>query len=205
MVNAPAVFTQMMRKLLKGLKGVENFMDDILIASETWEEHMSQLAEVLLRLRRANITARPTKCQVGYPDLEFLGFVVGENTKQPEKSKIERMLSSARPKSKTEEYDGQKFPVKYASRKLSKCEQGYATVEAECLAVVWGVQKFQKYLYGNQFTIETDHQPLTFLQEARLKNSRVLRWAMVLQPYRYHIDYIPGRENVGVDYLSRVM
>ncbi|KAL8609650.1 hypothetical protein ACOMHN_049730 [Nucella lapillus] len=291
MVNAPAVFTRMMRKLLKGLKGVENFMDDILIASETWEEHMSQLAEVLLRLRRANLTARPTKCQIGYPDLEFLGFVVGENTKQPEKSKIERMLSSARPKSKTEvrsllgligfyrefvpnfaaitsplsdltkkgqppvvqwteaaekalktvkerlgtypilklpdmskqftlrtdasgvglgavllqEYDGQKFPVKYASRKLSKCEQGYATVETECLAVVWGVQKFQKYLYGNQFTIETDHQPLTFLQEARLKNSRVLRWAMALQPYRYHIDYIPGRENVGADYLSRVM
>ncbi|KAL8606678.1 hypothetical protein ACOMHN_055353 [Nucella lapillus] len=291
MVNAPAVFTRMMRKLLKGLKGVENFMDDILIASETWEEHMSQLAEVLLRLRRANLTARPTKCQIGYPDLEFLGFVVGENTKQPEKSKIERMLSSARPKSKTEvrsllgligfyrefvpnfaaitsplsdltkkgqppvvqwteaaekalktvkerlgtypilklpdmskqftlrtdasgvglgavllqEYDGQKFPVKYASRKLSKCEQGYATVETECLAVVWGVQKFQKYLYRNQFTIETDHQPLTFLQEARLKNSRVLRWAMALQPYRYHIDYIPGRENVGADYLSRVM
>ncbi|KAL8570939.1 hypothetical protein ACOMHN_023611 [Nucella lapillus] len=68
MVNAPAVFTRMMRKLLKGLKGVENFMDDILIASETWEEHMSQLAEVLLRLRRANLTARPTKCQIGYPD-----------------------------------------------------------------------------------------------------------------------------------------
>ncbi|KAL8558029.1 hypothetical protein ACOMHN_057896 [Nucella lapillus] len=65
MVNAPAVFTRMMRKLLKGLKGVENFMDDILIASETWEEHMSQLAEVLLRLRRANLTARPTKYQVG--------------------------------------------------------------------------------------------------------------------------------------------
>ncbi|KAL8619623.1 hypothetical protein ACOMHN_019678 [Nucella lapillus] len=280
MVNAPAVFTRMMRKLLKGLKGVENFMDDILIASETWEEHMSQLAEVLLRLRRANLTARPTKCQIGYPDLEFLGFVVGENTKQPEKSKIERMLSSARPKSKTEvrsllgligfyrefvpnfaaitsplsdltkkgqppvvqwteaaekalktvkerlgtypilklpdmskqftlrtdasgvglgavllqEYDGQKFPVKYASRKLSKCEQGYATVETECLAVVWGVQKFQKYLYGNQFTIETDHQPLTFLQEARLKNSRVLRWAMALQPYRASGANLRGSE-----------
>ncbi|KAL8611041.1 hypothetical protein ACOMHN_042657 [Nucella lapillus] len=291
MVNAPAVFTRMMRKLLKGLKGVENFMDDILIASKTWEEHMSQLAEVLMRLKQANLTARPTKCQVGFPDLEFLGFMVGGGAKQPEKSKVEQMISSARPKTTKEvrsllgligfyrefvpnfaaitsplsdltkkgqppvvewtdaaeqalqtvkerlgaypilklpdmskqftlrtdasgvglgavllqEHDGQKFPVKYASRKLSKCEQGYATVEAECLAVVWGVQKFQKYLYGNQFIIETDHQPLKFLQEAKLKNSRVLRGAMSLQPYRYHIDYIPGRENVGADYLSRVM
>ncbi|KAL8573663.1 hypothetical protein ACOMHN_007216 [Nucella lapillus] len=258
MVNAPAVFTRMMRKLLKGLKGVENFMDDILIASKTWEEHMSQLAEVLMRLKQANLTARPTKCQVGFPDLEFLGFMVGGGAKQPEKSKVEQMISSARPKTTKEvrsllgligfyrefvpnfaaitnplsdltkkgqppvvewtdaaeqalqmvkerlgaypilklpdmsrqftlrtdasgvglgavllqEHDGQKFPVKYASRKLSKCEQGYATVEAECLAVVWGVQKFQKYLYGNQFIIETDHQPLKFLQEAKLKNSR---------------------------------
>ena len=104
-----------------------------------------------------------------------------------------------------QEFDGKPFPVRYASRKLSKCEQGYATVEKECLAVVWGVQKFQKYLYGKEFVVETDHQPLRFLQSAQLKNSRVLRWAMALQPYRYQVKYIPGRENVGADYLSRVV
>ena len=71
------------------------------------------------------------------------------------------------------------------------------------MAVVWGVQKFQKYLYGKEFVLETDHQPLSFLQKANLKNGRVLRWAMILQPYRYCILYIHGRENVGADYMSR--
>ena len=85
---------------------------------------------------------------------------------------------------------------------LSKCEQGYATVEKECLAVVWGVQKFQKYLYGKEFVLDTDHQPLSFLQKANLKNGRVLWWAMTLQPYSYRINDIPGRENVGADYMS---
>ena len=104
-----------------------------------------------------------------------------------------------------QEFDEKPFPVWYASRKLSKWQQGYATVEKECLAVVWGVQKFQKYLYGKEFVAETDHQPVRFLQKAQLKNSRVLRWAMALQPYRYQVKYIPGRENEGADYLSRVV
>ena len=103
-----------------------------------------------------------------------------------------------------QECDGKKFPVRYASRKLTKCEQAYATVEKECLAVVWGVQQLQKYLYGKEFVLETDHQPLSFLQKANLKNGRVLRWAMTLQPKKiYRILYITGRENVGADYMSR--
>ena len=57
-----------------------------------------------------------------------------------------------------QECDGKEFPVRYASRTISKCEQGYATVEKERLAVVWRVQKFQKYLYGKEFVLETDHQ-----------------------------------------------
>ena len=66
------------------------------------------------------------------------------------------------------------FPGQYASRELSKCGQGYTTVEKECLALVWGVQRFKKYLYGKKFVVETDHQPLGFLQEAQLNNSSLL-------------------------------
>ena len=68
---------------------------------------------------------------------------------------------------------------------------------------MWGVQKFQKYLYGKEFVVETDHQPLRFLQSAQLKNSRVLRWAMALQLYRYQVKYIPGRDNLQQDLADR--
>ena len=44
-----------------------NFMDDILIALETWEEHLATLKEILTRLKKANLTARPRKCQIKSP------------------------------------------------------------------------------------------------------------------------------------------
>jgi hypothetical protein len=57
--NAPSVFTRMMRKLLELLrdKSVFNFMDDLLVATGGWEEHLSLLEEVLSLLRQAGLTA----------------------------------------------------------------------------------------------------------------------------------------------------
>ena len=103
-----------------------------------------------------------------------------------------------------QEENGKKVPVAYASRKLKQSERSYAVIEKECLALVWAVQKFSRYLYGTPFTVETDHCPLKYLNEAKLKNARLMRWALILQPYRIHINAIKGSENVGADYLSRV-
>lgn len=97
----------------------------------------------------------------------------------------------------------EKLPVAYASRKLQGREQSYAVIEKECLAVVWGVQKFHQYLYGHEFLLETDHQPLTYLDKSKTENSRLMRWALLLQQYRFRIVTIKGSDNVGADYLSR--
>lgn len=97
----------------------------------------------------------------------------------------------------------EKLPVAYASRKLQDREQSYAVIEKECLAVVWGVQKFHQYLYGHEFLLETDHQPLTYLDKTKTENSRLMRWAFLLQQYRFRIVTIKGSDNVGADYLSR--
>ena len=55
-----------------------------------------------------------------------------------------------------------KLPVAYASRKLLPREQQYAVIERECLAIVWGINKFQIYLEAKEFVLETDHQPLLY-------------------------------------------
>lgn len=55
--------------------------------------------------------------------------------------------------------DGADRPVVYG---LTKPEQGYAQIEREALAIVFEVQKFHYYLYGRQFTIQSDHKPLSF-------------------------------------------
>lgn len=96
-----------------------------------------------------------------------------------------------------------KLPVAYASRKLKTSEEHYSTIEKECLGIIWSVQKFHRYLYGKEFILETDHHPLMYLNKTKLVNSRLMRWALLLQPYRFRIIAIRGKDNVGADYLSR--
>ncbi|KAK6166422.1 hypothetical protein SNE40_023117 [Patella caerulea] len=97
-----------------------------------------------------------------------------------------------------------RMPVAYASRKLKDSETRYSTIEKECLAIVWSIQKFTRYLYGVEFVLETDHQPLIYLNRSNMTNSRLMRWALILQPYRFRIEAIKGSANVGADYLSRI-
>jgi hypothetical protein len=102
-----------------------------------------------------------------------------------------------------QEHDGSLFPVIYISQKLLPREESYSTIEKECMAVVWAINKLQAYLYGTTFTLETDHRPLEYLNKAKLTNHRVMRWALALQPFKFKLKSIKGVNNVGADFLSR--
>ena len=80
LVTAPANFSQMMRLLLRGLKDIDNFIDDILEHTVDWSDHIVGLRELLQRLRQAGFTARPSKCMVGYTSVAFLGHNVGDGS-----------------------------------------------------------------------------------------------------------------------------
>jgi len=102
-----------------------------------------------------------------------------------------------------EDSAGEKRPIAFASRKLQPQESRDSTIERECLAIVWGITKFQEYLYGSEFLFEKDHQPLQYLRQAKFQNGRLMRWALTLQPYRFLLRATCGRDNVGADCLSR--
>ncbi|KAK7092366.1 hypothetical protein V1264_008119 [Littorina saxatilis] len=95
-------------------------------------------------------------------------------------------------------------PVSYASKKLIPAEINYSTIEKECLAMVWGIRKFEPYLFGQHFTLMTDHQPLQYLQQVRPHNGRLTRWALQLQAYSFRVQTIKGVNNVDADFMSRV-
>lgn len=93
-------------------------------------------------------------------------------------------------------------PIAFASRTLNKTETNYSTTEKEALAIIWAVEKFKPYLYGNKFTLVTDHKPLVFIKNSN-KNGKLIRWRLDLENYDYDVVYKTGKTNVVADALSR--
>ena len=81
--------------------------------------------------------------------------------------------------------DGSERPIAFASRSLSLSEQNYAQIEKE---VLFGVRKFYQYLYGQHFTLITDHKPLTTIFGPKtgippMAAARMQRWALYLSAF----------------------
>lgn len=98
-------------------------------------------------------------------------------------------------------------PIAYASRSLTMCEQQYVPLELECLAIVYGTERFDQYIFGHfDVTIHTDHQPLiSIFNKSIHKASRRLQ-AMLLQLQRYpkvKVVWKKGTEQITADLLSR--
>lgn len=93
-------------------------------------------------------------------------------------------------------------PIAFGSRTLSKTEENYSTTEKEALAIMWAVEKYRPYLFGNKFILITDHKPLTFIKSS-VKNSKILRWRLELENFDYEVRYKEGKTNVVADALSR--
>ena len=97
-------------------------------------------------------------------------------------------------------------PVAYCSRSLSNTEQRYAQIEKEALALTFGCEHFSDYLIGKQFHVETDHKPLVSLLGSKNLEElpvRVQRFRMRLMRFSYTISYVPGKQLVVADALSR--
>eukprot|EP00066_Takifugu_rubripes_P012215 XP_011601481.1 PREDICTED: uncharacterized protein K02A2.6-like [Takifugu rubripes] len=82
-------------------------------------------------------------------------------------------------------------------------------LDKEGLAVMFGIKRFHKYIYGRKFTIVTDHKPLLGLfSEMRavpqMASPRIQRWAVTLRAYEYTIVYKEGRYHCNADALSRL-
>jgi len=104
----------------------------------------------------------------------------------------------------TQLQDGQWRVVSYASRSLTDVERRYSQTEREALALVWACERFNLYVFGKEFELETDHKPLQFIYSKTSRPSaRVERWVLRLQAYDYKVVYRPGKSNIA-DSLSRL-
>ena len=289
--GAPATFQRLMDQVLEGAESYSSaYIDDVVIFSRSWEEHLVQVKDVLWRLKDAGLTINPQKCAVAQQEVQYLGYVIGDGAIKPQVGKVSAILESPVPTTKRQVRSflgvigwyrrfvphfstragplidltrkaapvrvvwsdqcskafedlrtcltrdpilqspdfsqpflvqtdasgvglgavllqgppGEQRPVVYLSRKLFPRETRYSTVEKECLALKWAVDSLKYYLMEKDFVLETDHRALQWLDKMKDTNSRVTRWYLALQPFRFTVKYRAGPDNVVADYLSRV-
>ena len=96
-------------------------------------------------------------------------------------------------------------PIEFASKSLSDCEQRYANIEREMLAVVFGCERFHRYVYGKSFVLESDHKPLEMinLKNLAVAPQRLQRMFMRVQPHHFVLRYKPGKQMMLADAMSR--
>ena len=99
--NAPSTFQRVVQKVLGNLlwHGCINYLDDIIIYSTTFEEHLSLLEEVFTRLRTANVKLKISKCHFAKQEVEYLGHIIGYNTIMPHPNKLKAVQEFPQPQS----------------------------------------------------------------------------------------------------------
>ena len=101
MVNSSATFVRLMRMILSSCQDFsDSFIDDVIIFSESWSDHVSHIRQVMQALREASLTAKPSKCMFGYKEIEFLAHVVGSGEIRPVQDKIDAINNIPVPKTK---------------------------------------------------------------------------------------------------------
>ncbi|KAK7886001.1 hypothetical protein WMY93_025622 [Mugilogobius chulae] len=310
--NAPSTFQRLMEKCMGdlNLKEVLVFLDDIIIFSDTLEEHEKRLLRVLNRLKQYGLKLSPEKCKFLQSSVRYLGHVVSEKGVETDPEKISSLKSWPVPRNLKElrsflgfagyyrrfirdyativkplnvltrgyaplhrstkdkpptvkyldpkqsfgdrwtpeclaafnlviekltsapvlgfanpklpyilhtdasttglgavlyqEQESQLRVIAYASRGLSQSESRYPAHKLEFLALKWSVtEKFHDYLYGANFTVVTDNNPLTYVLSSAKLDATSHRWLAALSTYSFKMQYRAGRHNYDADALSR--
>lgn len=292
--NAAQTFQRFMDEVLRGLDFCFAYIDDVLIASSSEEEHQEHLTIIFKRFQNHSLVLNPSKSVFGQKQVRFLGYLISKDGTCPLPDRVKDILQYPRPntakglrqflgminfyrrfiprashifapvnnlltdkiKGKTEVQwnneaiqsfeqckeqlaaatllahpvdnaplslvtDASDFavgatlqqrinsewqPLGFFSKKLSSAEQKYGAYDRELLAIYLAIKNFQHMLEGRQFTIFTDHKPLTFafLQKPEKCSPRQFRHLDFISQFTTVIQHIPGDQNVVADALSRI-
>lgn len=86
---------------------------------------------------------------------------------------------------------------------MNTADLAHSASEAEMLALVWAINYFRSYLYGNIFLVRTDHSALTYLQSFADQNTPLLSWSIKLSEIDFTVEHRPGSKIGHVNALSR--
>ncbi|XP_021617952.1 uncharacterized protein LOC110618996 [Manihot esculenta] len=187
--NAGATYQRLMNKIFKNQIGrnVEVYVDDMVVKSLTFQQHMVDLKEVFGVLDQYRMKLNPAKCAFFIRGGKFLGYMVSGKGIEPNPEKVEAILNMAEPTCAVSAVlvrveGGEQKPVFYASKVLKDAEVRYLNIEKIAYALLLAVRKFRVYLESHQGVVMTD-QPLKKILHRPETSGRMLAWSVEIGPY----------------------
>ena len=102
MKNAPATFQRMVNKLVRDIDGCEGDIDDVVIFSDNWSDHICQIERFFQIMREAKLTINLMKSEFGKATVKYLGHIVGQGQVRPSDAKIQTIVKYPIPTSRKE-------------------------------------------------------------------------------------------------------
>ena len=102
LADAPSTFSYVMRIILNGLKGVFNYLDDVLIVRRGLDNFVTSLKELFKRLSEFGLLLKPSKCKIGLKEVAFLGHILTPTGIRIQPKKVEAIKNLKPPGSKDE-------------------------------------------------------------------------------------------------------
>ncbi|BHF62300.1 hypothetical protein SprV_0200528200 [Sparganum proliferum] len=290
--NSAQSFQRFIDEVLRGLSFNYVYIEDILGASSSAEEHASHLRRIFDRLQQHGLQLNVKKCTFGVSSLDFLGHHVDQHGITPLLEKVQSILSFPVPKTLTQlrrfigllnyyrrfiphcaatltpltdllkskakpielspaaqsafetakkaladatllhhlssdphaqlilttdasnsavgavlhqQVNNQLQPLAFFSQKLQPVQTRYSTFSRELLAIYLVIRHFRHLLEGRDFSVHTDHKPLTYALKAKPDrySSREVRHLDYISQFTADIRYVRGSDNVVADALSR--
>lgn len=266
-------------------ESVRVYIDDIVLATNTTDDHLQLLKKVFDRLREAGFYINIDKAHILRLKVELLGHIISLNKLQPDPKKVQGIVDAQAPQDKpavksfvaaasflrsyipnfseivapltdltkdrvrfvwdkahevafdrvkqamldatylvlpnfSEPFhvyvdaseiavgaslcqfiNNEKLWIAFASKKLNDGQTKWSTTEREVYSIVFGCERFERYIKGCKAVIHSDHAALTYLRNAT--SPKLKRWALRLLEFGHEITFVPGDDNVMADWLSR--
>ncbi|GBM40213.1 Transposon Ty3-G Gag-Pol polyprotein [Araneus ventricosus] len=208
LVNGANFFSKLMAQVLENCDTFAvPYLDDIAIFSDSWEDHLKHVDEVLKRIGNAQLTIKHSKCKFAQNHTTYLGHILGGGVRSPAEAKIKAVVDFPTTTTKPQIRAFLGLAGYYAhyvkifsliAAPLTNVLKGKVKKER----VNW-TKKLKYYLDGQHFTIETDHNPLVWLNSNARTNQRPMRWSLALQPFQYKVVHKAGKKHLNADALSR--
>ncbi|GBG78809.1 hypothetical protein CBR_g28033 [Chara braunii] len=218
LTNAPTTFQAAMTTKFRDLldRTVLIYLDDILVYSQTLDEHLEHLCAVLERLRIAKYKANHDKCEFAQQESEYLGHYFTPQGIRPLADKVQAIQDWPELKLTTdasgygigavlEQHDDTDWhPVEYFSRKVPPINTLDDARKKELLAFVTVLKCWRHFLPGRRrFTWATDNNPLTYYKTQETVSSTIGRWMYFIDQFDFTSKHIPGSSNKAADAFSR--